>query len=57
MAHNLWCGNPCCDCLQPCRLDEQIPCSPDCENLNQDGSRIDAKCRAIKCDAALIKIV
>lgn len=51
MAHKLWCGKPCCDCEHPCKLDEQIPCSPDCPNLNPDGSRKVAKCKADGCDA------
>jgi hypothetical protein len=53
MAHKLWRGKECCDCEHPCKLDEQIPCSPDCENLNPNGSRKVAKCKAARCDAFL----
>lgn len=51
MAHKLWCGQPCADCKNPCDLDEHIPCSPDCENLNHDGTRNIAACKEAKCDA------
>lgn len=34
--HKEWCGRVCSDC-SGCRLDERIPCSPDCENLTEDG--------------------
>ena len=45
MPHVNWCGKPCDECAHPCRLDELIPCSPDCENLNEDGTPNPAKCR------------
>ena len=35
--HKDWCGKICCDCKKTCNLDEQIPCSPDCENITEDG--------------------
>ena len=41
----------CCDCQHPCRLDESIPCSPDCENLTDDGIVLLAQCIADGCDA------
>jgi len=50
MAHKLWCGKECCKC-KGCNLDEKIPCSPNCENLNQDGTREIKKCIECKCDA------
>ena len=48
MAHKEWCGNPCAECKNPCRLDESIPCSPDCPNLSEDGTQAGA-CKG--CDA------
>lgn len=52
MAHKDWCGKPCGECDTPCRLDESMPCSPDCEALNEDGSRNVEVCTAAGCDAA-----
>jgi len=50
--HKLWCGNSCADCENPCALDESIPCSPDCENLGEDGEPIDLLvCKKAGCDA------
>lgn len=49
MAHREWCGKPCSECKNPCRLDESIPCSPDCENLLPDGDPDPEKCKG--CDA------
>ena len=49
MAHKEWCGKPCADCLNPCRLDESMPCSPDCELLKEDGSVDPILCAG--CDA------
>ncbi len=51
MAHAEWCGKPCGECINPCRLDEEIPCSPSCTLLNPDGSRQDELCIADRCDA------
>ena len=52
MAHAEWCGKPCCDCEDPCWLDESMPCSPSCENLGPDGEPLDwRKCKADGCDA------
>jgi len=51
MAHMDWCGKPCGECLNPCKLDESIPCSPDCENLLPDGTPETTKCREAECDA------
>ena len=45
MAHAEWCGKPCSECASPCKLDESIPCSPDCENLRPDGTADPEKCR------------
>lgn len=53
MAHKDWCGKSCADCENPCALDENMPCSPDCENLNPDGTRAVLKCNAARCDAVL----
>ena len=51
MAHENWCGKPCGECMNPCRLDESIPCSPDCQNINFDGTRNETDCLASHCDA------
>ena len=51
MAHRDWCGKRCSDCTSPCRLDTEIPCSPNCEALNEDGSRNVKVCRNSGCDA------
>lgn len=47
--HKDWCGKPCADCKHPCRLDNDIPCSPDCENLGANGETDCHECQ--KCDA------
>ena len=49
MAHKEWCGRACCDCGHPCSLDERMLCSPDCENLSEDGEPDPVKCAG--CDA------
>ena len=36
MALKQWCGRSCSDC-RGCKLDALIPCSPDCDNLTEDG--------------------
>ena len=51
MAHKDWCGFACGECTNPCELDEEIPCSPDCENLLPDGRRDSKRCREADCDA------
>ena len=53
MAHKDWCGKPCSECTNPCKLDEEIPCSPDCGNLNEDGSRKIKACQENKCYAVI----
>lgn len=51
MAHNLYCGNgKCSDCGKDCRIDEAIPCSPDCENLTGDGKIKVRECLKSGCD-------
>lgn len=47
--HKDWCGKVCADCLNPCKLDEKNPCSPDCEFLGADGNPSSPECQ--KCDA------
>jgi len=42
------CSKKCCDCSTSCRLDEEIPCSPDCENLTGSVST-GVKIRVKKC--------
>ena len=49
--HKDWCGWPCAGCARPCVIDENTPCSLDCENLSLDGSRDVEKCRESGCDA------
>lgn len=46
MPHMNWCGMPCCYCPNPCALDQSMPCSPDCEHMNPDGT-----CNNHDCDA------
>ena len=43
--HKNWCGKPCFICASPCALDQTIPCSPDCENLREDGEPDPEKCK------------
>ena len=57
MPHMDWCGKPCAECTYPCKLDESMPCSPDCELLGEYGYPIDrAKCREVGCDAIIDEI-
>ena len=52
MLQREWCDNgQCSDCTAYCRLDESMPCSPDCENITEDGAFLIEKCTAAKCDA------
>lgn len=51
MAHKNWCGFSCSDCPSGCALDEIIPCSPDCEGLNADGSINADICKSSGCDS------
>ena len=51
MPHQDWCGKPCAECEDTCSLDESIPCSPDCTNLQLDGSCDSEECHAAGCDA------
>lgn len=44
-----WCGKLCSDCKNPCAADEQIPCSPDCPHLGENGETTSAECK--DCDA------
>jgi hypothetical protein len=50
MTHRNWCRKPCADCSSPCALDESIPCSPDCDNVNDDGTLYLSGCINAKCD-------
>ena len=47
--HKNWCGKPCGECKNPCRLDEELYCSPDCPCLGKDGEMDDPECK--ECDA------
>ena len=47
--HKEWCGKSCSDCKKPCRLDESIACSPDCEHLGANGEHTSPECQ--DCDA------
>ena len=52
MAHAEWCGKPCGECENPCYLDESMPCSPCCENLDEDGDpKNPYECIKAGCDA------
>lgn len=44
------CSNEsCAECEDSCKIDESIPCSPDCENLNVIGTPYSLEC--LECDA------
>ena len=49
MALRQWCGRECGEC-KGCRLDEMIPCSPDCENLTEDGKIKVKACLESECE-------
>lgn len=49
MALKQWCGKDCSEC-KGCKLDEMIPCSPDCKNLTEDGKIKVKECLAAKCE-------
>ena len=53
--HKEWCGKSCADCATSCRLDESMPCSPDCEFLGENGETDSPECQS--CDALLECIV
>lgn len=53
MAHKDWCGKPCSECSSPCSLDQSMPCSPDCSEINKDGTRNVNNCVKIACDAII----
>lgn len=51
MAIKGYCGlKKCCDCNTGCRLEQMIPCSPDCENLTMDGKIHIKRCLQAKCE-------
>lgn len=47
--HSEWCGKACAECKHPCRLDQEIYCSPDCPCLGADGEMDAPEC--VTCDA------
>lgn len=47
--HKDWCGKPCDECTNPCKLDRRMPCSPGCECLGPNGETNCAECQ--ECDA------
>lgn len=49
MALRQWCGRECGEC-KGCKLDEMIPCSPDCENLTEDGKIKVKACLESECE-------
>lgn len=49
MALKQWCGKDCGEC-KGCELDEMIPCSPDCENLTEDGKIKVKQCLESGCE-------
>ena len=51
MAIKGYCGlKKCNECLSSCNLDELISCSPDCENLTDDGKINIKECLEVKCE-------
>ena len=42
--HKNWCGEVCESCETPCELDKDIPCSPDCEELGENGEHNSPEC-------------
>lgn len=47
-----WCGKACSECKTSCAADKSIPCSPDCRNINEDGSPFNLRdCLESGCDA------
>ena len=50
MAHKDWCRKPCSECESSCALDESIPCGPDCDFINEDGTLYFSGCIGAKCD-------
>ena len=51
MALKGYCGlHACYDCTLGCKLDQRIPCSPDCENLTEDGKILVEKCLEANCE-------
>ena len=54
--HQDWCGRPCDACDTSCVLDESIPCSPNCELLNENGDMADyLKCLERSCDVIQLR--
>lgn len=49
MAIRGYCGKECSQC-SGCSLDDRIPCSPDCENLTEDGKIQIKKCLKAGCE-------
>lgn len=49
MAIKGYCGKECSQC-SGCNLNETIPCSPDCENLTEDGKILIKGCLKDKCE-------
>lgn len=47
--HKDWCGKPCDECANPCKLDESIRCSPDCPYLGENDEHAHPECQ--ECDA------
>jgi|BioPla2DNA2_1021312.scaffolds.fasta_scaffold348620_2 hypothetical protein len=48
MAHELWCGSICAECLKPCALDRATNCALDCPDLYSDGTPCGKQCKKIK---------
>jgi hypothetical protein len=53
MTHPQWCGKPCAECEDPCKLDESIPCSPDCTGFDETGEPNTKICLAGRCDVII----
>ncbi|MBU3173317.1 hypothetical protein [Clostridium estertheticum] len=43
MAHSQWCGKECCECENPCALDQKMGCSPDCAEIDPKTNRRNKK--------------
>lgn len=55
MAHSKWCGKNCFVCSNPCEVDLNMLCSPDCEAINPSTNLPDRKV-CVGCGADLIEV-
>lgn len=52
MTHPEWCGEECSSCTKSCKLDESIPCSPNCCNFDKNGEPQPELCK--DCDSYIM---